>query len=199
MDAEEWSLSQLQGRLAEIRDHLEGRSELKDGKFAEGHYTNTARGGVSEIYYRTLADEYPQTGVIVKEDAIDRFGAPLTDYVAIYLAPEKRASSAPRVHKLLDHPVARVLGTGITFDDERIVQGETLEKVGILAPGTTAKSLARSYEEQIKLWGDSFLAEKYRQGLELLNTTPISDAEIKQILVEKVLTPELGPPKQTSR
>lgn len=166
--------------LQEIENTMERiTKELKDE--GSDFYTNTDRGSVYELFFRTLAEEVPSLNLFISEEAFDINGHPLKDCVAIKTIPYK--TDREFIFDLDDNDVIHILKHPEFYSKEDIKE---LEKSGEISKDFYRRALAKQYEFYIKKWPDSADFWK-REITKLGDIIPFSDEEIKEIMKKMIL------------
>lgn len=174
-------------------------------------YTNTPKGSLYELLFRTLEKEYPELGLNIRGDAINSQGIPINDYIAVHTTPYK--TDRGFILKTIDDPRVRILmedmqffnfciARSVNYDSGPIgnffEEGKKLENEGLLPNGSTERIMAAGYLEVIQKLepraknkrGDPYnihgRLKRAREELQKLNVEPISEEE-RRNLIEKAI------------
>src|ERR1035437_384449 len=140
--------------------------------------TNVEKGDNDEIFFRTLAEEIPDLGLFVDEEA-EANGELLPNYIAIKTTPFK--TDRQFIFDLLHHPIITLLENSAKSWKDKEELGVSLEKEGLLPKGTTDRLLSKDYKYKIIRHPDlkQIFEERYAK---YKNLEPLSDEEIKEFM-----------------
>jgi|GEM_PF-4896278 len=164
-------------------------------------YTAVNKGSLREVFYKTVAEEIPELGITVDENAIAPDGSPLESFqTGVKTTPFKTDRNF--LHQLGELPVIHALNG---FENRDMIQD--LEKKGILPTGMTDRIYARNYQESIKYLQDNLQKTTNRELIksainnfqeessQLGNVVPLSNEEAQEIMrqaIQEEYKKELG-------
>ncbi len=155
--------------------------ELKDE--SSDFYTNTDRGSVDELFYRTLAEEVPSLNLSISEEAFDMDDHLLKNCVAVKTVPYK--TDREFVFDLADNDIIYALRNPEFYPEKKVKE---LEKSGKVPKDFYRRAVARQYEYYAKKWPDDSLWQE--RFAKFKDVTPFSDEEIREIM-RKIILEEL--------
>jgi hypothetical protein len=191
----------IEGEVEKTEKMLEELNErLLDE--SSSFYTNVDKGSVSELFYRTVMEEVPDSGISINETVrMPKTGETLDKCVAVETVPYK--TDRTFLFELGENPVIQVL----KFPEFSRDLGKQLEEQGLLPPGTTDKGLARyyrfnyqgcleiagRYEDKENIWKEN--AAYWKGLMDKLGAEPISNDEAKELMrtvIREVYRKKLG-------
>ncbi len=153
--------------------------ELKDE--SSDFYTNTEKGSVSELFFKTLAEEIPSLDISIDENAVDMNGVLLSNYVAVRTVPYK--TDREFIWDLYHNETIHTLVSPEYSSQEDIKE---LEKSGVIPKDFHHRALVKQYEFYAKKWPDS--ADFWKGEIaELGDVIPFSNEEIQEIMRKIIL------------
>lgn len=201
----------------EVAKRHEAKMKEHTGKIdkerEKGFYENVDPGSGRELVAKLVQEYYPELGVSVNTDEENyinnRSVSGLPNVHSVYIDPIKNEQVRPVLRKLINHPIGELVWP--EHDDEGRVGPRLvayLENKGILTRDVSKRILARYYRnaaEGIKesfdrsdpkwdsVWGPT--VEDLEDDCRALGVEPMSDAELSDLLLDKVISPVLGQPK----